>query len=85
MMKATPAKDKDESEMSLMYEEGTLLALVESEAQAHEIAGLYGIALISVEEGLATFHTEQDLMELIELGRENDWPPVQPNYIRELF
>jgi len=67
------------------YEAGVLLATVENGEQAQEIAELYGIELVSVEGGLAKYHTELDIMELIQLGRENDWPPVQPNWIYTLF
>jgi len=73
------------SDLAPQYEEGTLIAIVENEEQAREIAELYGIELISVEDGLAIFHTDLDIMALIELGLENDWPPVQPNWIYTAF
>ena len=72
-------------EFQSMYEEGTLLAMVESEEQAEEIAELYGITLVRIDDSLAKFSTDKDLNELIELGRKNGWPPLQPNYIYQAF
>lgn len=67
------------------YEEGVLLAIVTSQEEAEEIASLYGITLVSVNESLAIYSTEQDILELIRLGRENGWPPVEPNYLSRPF
>ncbi|MCL2811611.1 MAG: hypothetical protein FWD25_06955 [Clostridia bacterium] len=73
------------SPLSRYYQEGTLLAAVEDEEHAREIAELYGIELVSAKNGLALFHTELDVMELIHLGRENGWPHVQPNWLYRAF
>ncbi len=67
------------------YEAGVLLALVDSREDAEKIAELYGITLDSVNAGLAKFTTDQDILELIKLGRKNGWPEVQPNYLYQLF
>lgn len=67
------------------YEKGVLLAIVASQEEAEKIAELYGITLVSVNDSLATYSTDKDILELIQLGRENGWPPVEPNYINRLF
>jgi len=67
------------------YEEGTLLATVESEEDAQEIASLYGIDLVSVRYGLAVFHTDRDIREVMEQGALNDWPRLEPNWYYQSF
>ena len=68
-----------------LYEDGVLLAAVDSEEDAQFIAACYGITLEGVADGLARFTTEEDIESLIQLGRDNGWPPVQPNYLYHPF
>lgn len=69
----------------MRYEKGVLLAIVASQEEAEKIAELYGITLVSVNDSLAKYSTDKDIQELIRLGHENGWPPVEPNYIDRLF
>lgn len=64
-----------------------LLAEVKDEAEAEQIADLYGVTLESVENGLAVFklNEKQNVLDLVELGQSNGWPVVQPNYLYSLF
>ena len=58
-----------------------LYKLVESEEEAREIAELYGIELVSVEQEIAVYHTEEDPEEK---GREdNDEADYEDNYDNE--
>lgn len=56
-----------------------LFTLVETEEEALEIAELYGIKLIKVSNGVATFHTDEDPDEVIRRGEENGWPLIEIN------
>ena len=67
------------------YEPGALLALVDSREQALKIAELYGIELVSEGDGLAKFHTDEDVMTVIDRGIENGWPLLEPNLYYSLF
>lgn len=58
-----------------------LFASVESEDAAKEIAGLYGIQLVSFEDGVAVYHTSSDPESVVANGTENNWPPVEINYV----
>ena len=58
-----------------------LFASVESEDAAKEIAGLYGIQLVSFEDGVAVYHTSSDPESVVANGAENKWPPVEINYV----
>ena len=58
-----------------------LLATVESQEEAEEIAALYGIELVSCSEHVATFHTEEDLYAVIQRGKDNGWPLLEVNHV----
>ncbi len=64
---------------------GQLMGPAEDEAQAQEIAELYGIALVDYAYGLALYYTDQDPKALIELGQENGWPPLSLNRTMNLY
>ena len=66
------------------YEEGTLICMVEDEQAAADIAALYSIELVSVENGLAIFYTDRDAREVINEGIENGWPMLELNRIHQL-
>lgn len=61
-----------------------LMALVESEQNAEEIAYQYGIELIEYKDGVATFRTEEDPQAVIDRGQENGYYPLYLNYVRAI-
>lgn len=63
-------------------QEAPLLAAVESQEEAEELAELYGITLLSVDYGIATFYTEEDPYEVIQRGEKNGWTPLDINEIQ---
>ena len=67
------------------FEPGILLARVSTQADAEQIATLYGITLESVNGSLARFTTDQDILALFDLGQKNNWPALTPNYYRQLY
>lgn len=62
-----------------------LTALADSLEEAQEIADLYGIELDSYSYGVAAYHTDKDISELIRLGLENDYPTLAPNDTNTLY
>jgi hypothetical protein len=50
-----------------------LMAWADDQTQAEQIAALYNISLVFYSDHIATFYTEQDLNEIIELGKANGW------------
>ena len=62
-----------------------LTALADTREAAEKIAELYGIELSSYSYGVATYTTEKSLKELMNLGLENNYPELTPNYEQELF
>ncbi len=69
-----------------LYPEGKeLLASADTEEEARELAELYGIELVSFEYRVAVFHTEEDPFDVIQRGKDNDWPPLEINHIRRMF
>ncbi len=64
------------------YVEGELIAVVETKAEAEQIAALYGITLKTWEPTkLAVFTTDRDIFEVIAEGEKNGWPQLSPNQI----
>lgn len=61
-----------------------LTALADTREEAEEIANLYGIELSAYSYGVATYTTDKNLHELMELGLENDYPELTPNYEAKL-
>ena len=66
------------------YEQGTLLAITQTQAEAEEIAQQYDITLECWEDGMAQFSTERDVDEVIRQGRENGWPELSRNDFADL-
>ena len=56
-----------------------LTALADTLEEAQEIAELYGIELDSYSYGVAVYHTDKDISELIQLGLDNDYPTLAPD------
>lgn len=62
-----------------------LMCLVETEAEAKEIAKQYGITLVKCEYGVATFHTEESLTDVIERGKKEGYKELSINYTMSLY
>ncbi len=65
--------------------EPQLMALTDTRAEAEDIARQYGITLVSWQDGLALFFTEEDPESVVLRGAKNGWPQLSVNYQRELF
>lgn len=63
---------------------GQLLCRAESLEEAESLAELYGITLVSFNDGLAVFYTEEDPRDVIQRGRDNGWPELSRNVVRYL-
>ena len=62
----------------------SLLAEAETEEEAMEIAELYGISLVKFRGNVAVYETDKDIEELIEMGKKNNYPTLEINYLMEL-
>lgn len=62
-----------------------LTALADSQEAAQEIADLYGITLKDYSYGVATYTTDKNLRDLLDLGLENDYPELTPDYENQLY
>lgn len=73
-----------EASVSAPYsKEEPLMASVESQAAAEELAQQYEITLVTYSNGLATFYTQEDPAEVIRRGQENGWPQLSLNTIQK--
>lgn len=61
-----------------------LMAVVESEEEAQNIAEMYNITFVSFEDGIALYRTDEDIFEVIARGQENGYPQLSINYIRTI-
>ncbi len=61
-----------------------LMCIAESQEEAEEIAGLYGITLVRYENKVARFFTEENLDAVIQRGRENGWVQLSYNRIANI-
>ena len=77
--------DKIPSRENPLYAENELVGVFETEQQAQEAAELYGIELESYSYQVAVFIYEGDIMELIELGQKNGWPPLSLNRVHKAY
>ena len=83
-----PTVEDDSSGDSPVNDESAtteLTALADTREEAERIAELYGIELSSYSYGVATYTTDKNLKELMDLGLENDYPELTPNYEQQLF
>lgn len=64
---------------------GQLKGRAETQAEAEEIAALYGIQLVDYQNGLALFYTEEDPKTVIARGEENGWPQLSLNRVMQLY
>ena len=67
-----------------MAEDASLMAVVESEEEAMEIAEKYMIEFVSFQNRMALFQTEEDPYAVSRRGEENDYPPLSVNYVRTI-
>lgn len=67
-----------------VVEGAELMCLADSRAEAEDIAELYDIILVDFANGVATFTTDKDLQEVIQLGKDNGWTELSVNHIIEL-
>lgn len=82
--KETAATSAEESADGESEEATQLTALAEDLQEAERIADLYDIELDSFSYGVATYITDKDAKELMDLGEENDYPTLAPIYKNEL-
>ena len=68
----------------LVSEEAPLRALVETQEEAERLAAQYGIELVSCEDGIALYQTEEDPYAVIARGEEYGYPPLSINYVRTI-
>lgn len=53
----------------------------DTKEEAEEIAKLYEIELVNYSNCIATFTTDKDLQEVIQLGKDNKWPEIELNRV----
>ena len=80
-----PVCTQSQTEETAGAVEPQLMALTDTEKAAEEIAGQYGITLVSWQDGLALFFTEEDPETVVRRGVKNGWPELSVNYLRDLF
>ena len=69
---------------SIQIAENPLLANADTQKEAEEIAEQYGITLVSYENGIAVYQTEEDPYDVIARGQENGYHELSVNYIRRV-
>lgn len=69
---------------TIMIAEEPLMAEADSEQAAQDIADLYGIILVSYENGIALYQTDENVFEVIARGQENGYPELSINYVRTM-
>lgn len=75
--------DDEELGMTSIAED-PLIALVDTQEEAQKIAELYGIVLVSYENGVAVYQTDEDPFDVIAGGEEHGYPQLSINFIRTL-
>ena len=80
-----PTSSAPEATEAAEAAEPQLMALTDTRAAAEDIARQYGITLVSWQDGLALFFTEEDPEAVVRRGAKNGWPELSVNYQRELF
>ena len=69
---------------SMQIAENSLMASVDTQEEAEEIAEQYGITLVSFENGIAVYQTEEDPYDVITRGQENGYHELSVNFIRRV-
>ncbi|NLG03608.1 MAG: hypothetical protein GX567_07265 [Clostridia bacterium] len=67
-----------------MIAQDSLMALVDTQEEAEEIASLYGITLTEFKQGVATYYTYDDPYEVVKRGETNGYPPISINYLNSI-
>jgi len=67
------------------YVPDELVGMFDNEQLAREAAEIYGIELVSFDNGIAVFKCSSDPVGLIETGEKNGWPSLSLNYIYKAF
>lgn len=62
-----------------------LVATVETEEEAQQIAQLYNITLVGFADSVAEYTTDRNVDEVIAEGEENGYPKLSINYKREII
>jgi hypothetical protein len=62
-----------------------LMAMVDSEEEAQELADACGITLISYQYGIATYDTAEDPEEVVKRSAEKGYPQLELNYEIEMM
>lgn len=62
--------------------EDSLMASAETEEEAKIIAEQYDIELVTFENGIALYHTEENPFDVIARGQENGYPQLSINFVR---
>lgn len=70
---------------SMQLADNPLMAVVDTEEEAREIAELYGITFASYDNGVATYQTDEDPFQVITRGQENGYPQLSLNFGRKLL
>ena len=66
-------------------EEKPLIASVDTQEEAEELAELYDITLVDFSYGIASFYTEEDPYAVIQRGEKNGWKPLSINGIQTAY
>lgn len=74
--------DSADSDESTVIE---LIALADTLEEAEEIAELYGIELSTYAYGVASYTTDKNVVELMELGEEKGYPELSLNHKQQLY
>lgn len=69
---------------NLQLAENQLIAMVVTEEEALELADLYQITFVELQEGVATFHTDEQPQTVIKRGEDNGYQPIYLNYINTI-
>lgn len=62
-----------------------VIALTDSEEEAKRIAELYQIELKSFGQGVAVYTTDKNVAELIQMGKDNNYPAIALNNQQQLY
>lgn len=64
--------------------ENPLMTDADTQKEAEDIAEQYGITLVSYENGIAIYQTEEDPYDVIARGQQNGYHELSVNFIRSI-
>lgn len=82
MMEEQPLEKMDEKDF--IAEGRELLALVDTQEEAEEIASLYEIELVDFAEGVAVYTTDESPRDVVLRGKEAGYPNISINFVRQI-